>query len=229
MIGLLIRYCCVFLIFSFAQSSWAQAKWDTIPKQPDHYRKKVELFNQEKTKTDRLVFLGNSITEGGDWKRLAKDTTAINRGISGDITFGLLARVDEVASRKPSKVFILIGVNDLSKGIPDEVILQNIFLLVRQLQAKSPTSKIYVQSILPVNPSFDNFPKDYDKLDHILVINAQLQKIAERFGYTYIDLFEKFKDSEGLLDKRFSYDGLHLSAQGYLLWGEVLRNLKLIK
>ena len=229
MIRVFFRLCCFFLLFVATYSLWAQAKWDTIPKQPDHYRKKVEQFNQEKSKTNRLVFLGNSITEGGDWKKLTKDTTALNRGISGDITFGLLARVDEVTSRKPSKVFILIGVNDLSKGIPDEVILQNIFMLVKQIQATAPATKIYVQSILPVNPSFDNFPKSYNKLDHILVINMQLQKIAERFGYMYIDLFEKFKDSEGLLDKRFSYDGLHLNAQGYLLWGEVLRNLKLIK
>ena len=229
MIRVFFRLCCFFLLFVATYSLWAQAKWDSIPKQPDHYRKKVEQFNQEKSKTNRLVFLGNSITEGGDWKKLTKDTTALNRGISGDITFGLLARVDEVTSRKPSKVFILIGVNDLSKGIPDEVILQNIFMLVKQIQATAPATKIYVQSILPVNPSFDNFPKSYDKLDHILVINMQLQKIAERFGYMYIDLFEKFKDPEGLLDKRFSYDGLHLNAQGYLLWGEVLRNLKLIK
>ena len=225
---MLVRFWLVFFIVSAAHSSWAQDKWDTIPKQPDHYRKKVEQFSLEKTKPNRLLFLGNSITEGGDWKRLTKDTTTINRGISGDITFGLLARVDEVADRKPSKIFVMIGVNDLSKGIPDEIILQNIFLWIRQTQAKSPKTKLFVQSILPVNPSFDNFPKNYDKLDHILIINAQLQKMADRFGYTYVDLFEKFKDSQGHLDKRFSYDGLHLNPQGYLLWGEVLRNLKLI-
>lgn len=222
-----IIYLLIF-VFGLQLQGWAQQKWDSIPRQPDYYKKRVEIFKKEKLPVGKVIFLGNSITEGGNWKKLTGDSTVINRGISGDITFGLLARLDEVTQRQPTKLFILIGINDLAKGIPDEVILQNIFQLVRQVQAKVPSTKIYVQSILPVNTSVEKFPSAYAQMDHVVTINYQLKKIAERFNYTYVDLFEQFRDAEGQLDKRFTYDGLHLNAQGYVHWRDILKSLKLI-
>jgi len=56
----------------------------------------------------------------------------INRGIAGDITFGVLGRLDEVIARKPAKLFIKIGINDISKNIPDEIIVENILTMVRK-------------------------------------------------------------------------------------------------
>jgi len=53
------------------------------------------------------------------------DSTVINRGIGGDITFDVLQRLDDVIKRKPSKLFILIGINDIGKDIPDAVIADN--------------------------------------------------------------------------------------------------------
>ena len=77
--------------------------YDTLTNMPEHYVKRYELFQKEPKATGRIIMVGNSITEGGNWKILLKDTTVINRGISGDVTFGVLNRLKEITDRKPSK------------------------------------------------------------------------------------------------------------------------------
>lgn len=200
--------------------------WDSIPRLPEHYKKRTQLFAKEKASTGKILFLGNSITEGGDWKKLLGDSTVVNRGIGGDVTFGVLKRLDEVARFKPSKVFLLIGINDLSKGIPEEVVLQNIFTIVSELKTKSPGTTVFVQSLLPVNPSFKNFPAGYALNESVIAINTQLSKIEKKFGYTYIDIFKGFADKDGLMTTRFSTDGLHLNLAGYQHWVKMLKEAK---
>src|SRR6478609_5407451 len=135
-------------------SAFAQKKsYDTLPNMPEHYVTRYQLFQKEPITTGRIIMVGNSITEGTDWKRLLNDSTIINRGISGDVTFGVLNRLKEITDRKPSKLFLLIGVNDLSRNTPDEVIIENIFSIVGKIHSQSPTTVIYIQSILPTNES----------------------------------------------------------------------------
>ena len=204
----------------------AQRTWDTIPYGPDGFREAVEKFRKEPLVKGKILFLGNSITEGGNWKKLLKDSTAINRGISGDITYGVLYRIDDVVKRKPSKVFLLIGINDIAKGIPDEIIMENIFSIVRQIKAGSPKTSIIVQSILPTNNAFPDFPDHKNKDDHVVTINAQLQRYGDRLGYSYVDLYSKFLDDESRLDAKYSTEGLHLNLAGYQQWVMVLKSLK---
>lgn len=215
-----------FIFLLFAISSFGQKPWDTIPNMPQHYLERLAAFKKEKVVTGKIVFLGNSMTEGVNWKKLLNDSTVINRGISGDITFGVLNRADEVIKLKPSKLFVLIGINDLYKEIPDEIILQNIFSFVRMMKSSSPGTQLFIQSILPVNKSFKNFPKNYDKDEHITTINTQLKKLGKHFGYTYIDLYNQFTDSSMQLEEKYSYDGLHLNSAGYLHWREILKSSK---
>jgi lysophospholipase L1-like esterase len=209
---------------SFAQET--PRAWDTLPRMIDHYNKKIALFEKEKTTTGKILFLGNSITEVGNFRKLLGDSSVINRGIAGDITFGILKRLDDVTRFKPSKVFILIGINDLSKGIPEDVILENMFLIVTQIKKASPKTQIFVQSLLPVNPTFKNFPKGYDVMEGIVTINTQLSKISRRFNYTYVDIYKNFLDKEGNLDASMSPDGLHLNASGYKHWIKILKDAK---
>lgn len=221
------RVLIVFLVVSMAVPGLAQRKgMDTIPNMPDHYRMRVEKFKKETVIPGKVIFLGNSITEGGNWKRLLKDSSIVNRGISGDNTFGVVARIDDVVKRQPEKVFLLIGTNDLSRKIPVEVILENIFTIVSRIRAGSPKTKIFVQSILPVNASFEKFPNHYDNDSEILIINDQLSRYAERLRYTYVDLYGKFLDEQSRLKSSYTYDGLHLNSAGYQHWVEILKNLK---
>jgi len=173
--------------------------------------------------------VGNSITEGGKWKILLNDTTVTNRGISGDVTFGVLNRIREITERKPSKLFLLIGINDLSRNTPGKVILKNIFTIVEKIKSKSPETSIYLQSILPTNDTFKNLNKNFiGKGKHITAINAQLKKKAKKLQYTYVDLYFNFIDVDGRMDARYSSDGLHLNATGYDHWIEVLKKGKFL-
>lgn len=200
--------------------------YDTVPNLPEHYWVRLEKFKKETVLPGKIVFLGNSITEGGNWKRLLKDSTIINRGIAGDNTFGMLARLDEVVALKPSSLFILIGTNDLSKKIPVEAIIENIFAIVSQVKAGSPKTKIFVQSIFPVNETVEKFPTQFNNGSNILIINDQLSRYGERLRYTYVDVYSKLLDDQGRLHKNYTWDGLHLTAAGYQRWVEVLKSLK---
>ncbi len=207
--------------------TYAQKRtYDTVPNLPEHYWVRVEKFKKETNISGKVVFLGNSITEGGNWKKLLKDSTIINRGISGDNTFGVIARIDEIVKLKPASLFILIGTNDLSEKIPDEIVIENIFTIVSRVKAGSPKTKIFVQSILPINNTVEKFPQQFDNENHILTINDQLSRYAERLRYTYIDLYGKFLDDQGKLKSSYTFDGLHLNALGYQQWVEILKSLK---
>ncbi|MBS1508732.1 MAG: sialate O-acetylesterase [Bacteroidetes bacterium] len=203
--------------------------YDTLPNLPEHYTKRLALFKAEPIKSGRIIMVGNSITEGGDWKKLFQDSTVINRGISGDVTFGVLNRLQEIIDRKPRKIFLLIGINDLSRNTPDEVIQENIFNIVTKLKSRLPKTTVYLQSILPTNESFKNLNKNFvGKGEHITTINAQLKKYATKLKYNYIDLHSRFVDSEGRMEAKYSGDGLHLNAAGYAHWIEILKEEKIL-
>ncbi len=196
---------------------------DTIPYIMDHHARRLAQFAREPVVTGRVVFLGNSITEGGDWRTLLGDSTVVNRGIGGDITFGVLKRLDEVIRRKPAKLFLLIGINDVAKDIPDVVIADNVRKIVQEVQARSPGTALYVQSVLPVNPEVPGFPQHYDKQEHVTNVNRLLRLVAESTRARFLDLVPVFVDERGRLDARYTGDGLHLNEAGYRQWAEFLR------
>jgi lysophospholipase L1-like esterase len=184
---------------------------------------KVEQFKSfPDSKTD-IIFLGNSITAGTDWMELLGNTHARNRGISGDITFGVLERLDEVTQGKPAKVFVLIGINDISRNIPDSVIVNNYRRIIEGIKKASPATKIYFHTLLPVNNEFTQFKNHYNKDEHILYVNAELKKLAAQEKITLIDLYSHFLDANRKLDKQYTIDGLHLTAAGYKVWAEILK------
>ena len=196
---------------------------DTLPVLPDVYASRLAQFEREPVATGRVVFLGNSITQGGDWPRLTGDSTAVNRGIGGDVTFGVRARLDEVIRRRPSKLFLLIGVNDVSKDIPEPAIAANVRAIVDAVKAGSPETTVYVQSALPLNPTVPGFPQHYDKGDHVVRLNRLLRGVAAATRARFVDLYPLFLDRHGRLDARYTRDGLHLNEAGYQRWVAHLR------
>ncbi|HTR27935.1 MAG TPA: GDSL-type esterase/lipase family protein [Puia sp.] len=202
-----------------------QRVFDTTGFVPEHYPERVATFAKEPVVKGRIIFLGNSITEIGDWKKLLNDSTVINRGIGGDITFGVLKRLDDVIVRQPSKLFLLIGINDIGKDIPDAVIADNIRKIIVRVQKGSPSTKIYIESILPVNPEMPNFPQHYDKQEHILSTNKLIERVAADSHCTYVNIHDLLADAHGRLEAKYSWEGLHLNpaAGGYERWVTYLR------
>ena len=199
------------------------AKWDSTFR-PNNYHLKVGLFKSLVNSKKDVIFLGNSITAGVDWNELLDMKHARNRGISGDITFGVLERLNEVIEGKPAKVVILIGINDISRNIPDSLIIGNYRKMISRIQAGSPKTKIYLQTLLPVNNEFTQFKNHYNKDEHILLVNNALKEIAKTYHVQLIDLYPHFQDTTGKLNKQFTEDGLHLNAAGYQHWATILKN-----
>ncbi|MBK8712161.1 MAG: family 20 glycosylhydrolase [Niastella sp.] len=194
-----------------------------LPHYPDsifntYYHQRVSFFKSIPQTQGDIIFLGNSITDGGEWSELFHDVHIKNRGISGDITAGVLHRLDEVAARKPAKVFLLIGVNDLARNILPDSVVKNIFLIADYLHQQSPSTKLFVQSILPVNDHFNMFQGHTNKGIQISEVNEVLKINKQNKPYTFIDLFTFFCNENGKLPEALSNDGLHLAGPGYLLW-----------
>lgn len=209
------------IVFLSVASVTAQTvKWDSTYR-PGKYVELVTKFKAEPIAKNDFIFLGNSITAGTDWSKLLGLPQAKNRGISGDITFGVLERLQEVIDRKPAKVFILIGINDISRNIPDEVILSNYKKIISRIRAGSKKTQIYFYTLLPVNSSFEKFKNHYGKDDHILYLNDQIRKFTAK-KVKVIDLYPAFLDKDNHLRAELTKDGLHLIPEGYQVWKELL-------
>lgn len=213
--------CCICLIFLLSPvcANAQGTKLDTSYRSKG-YGERLEKFKAEPFAKHDIVFLGNSITAGTNWAKLLDMPNAKNRGISGDITFGVLNRLQEIIDADPHKIFILIGTNDISREIPDSMILQNYKRMVERIKAGS-SSKIYFFTILPVN-QHTNFQKHKGKAVHINWVNSEIKKLATK-NVKVIDLYRYFVDAEGQLKENLSYDGLHLNEAGYQEWAKVLR------
>ena len=163
----------------------------------------------------KTIFFGDSITERYDLDKYFHNSDYINKGIGGNTTRDLLARINkDVIDYNPSNVVILIGTNDYSVGkIGKEETIQNIENLLLILKIKLPETKIYVESIYPVDEekTSDRFNEDYR------FINDKVKLLCEDMDYvSYVDLYNNLLDG-GKLNSKYSEDGLHLNNDGYVV------------
>ena len=188
------------------------------------YYQRATLFEALPTSKSDIIFLGNSITNGGEWVELLGNPHAKNRGISGDTTQGVLDRLRTVTKGKPAKIFLLIGTNDLSRGKSVDEVAKNVEKIVERVKRESPKTKFYVQSVFPVNPKFNKFLGHMNRQKDIAVLNAKIKAVAARHGVTYIDVYKSLvTPSTDVMNPEYTNDGLHLLGKGYLKWVEVLK------
>jgi predicted alpha-1,2-mannosidase len=183
-----------------------------------YYYHKKEHFESLPNGENEIIFLGNSITDNAEWWELFSNTRIRNRGIGGDDTDGILERLDEVTESQPSKIFIMIGTNDLSNGKSVDYIIENYKKIIRLITASTPGTRIYIQSVIPTDDALHYTRRNSD----IIAINDRLGEIAAANGITYIDLFELFRLENNKLNPEYSSDGLHLNGKGYEVWKEAI-------
>ena len=177
-----------------------------------HQARLVSAFEAFPLAPDDIVFLGDSITEGGPWEEMFPDLRVRNRGIGGDTSDGVLARLEQVTRATPTKVFLLIGTNDLFRGASEDEIVANITEILDQLKQETPDTEVYVQSVLPRAPSYRA---------EIEALNSRLAEVALEHGSAWVDLYPAFLDPEtGGIRAELSNDELHLLGPGYALWKE---------
>lgn len=213
------------IVFLFALKTQAQQKIDSSF-HFYYYDQKLLTFQAMPPQKNMIVWLGDSITDSGEWSEIFPNKKTANRGISSDITYGVLNRLYEIKRLKPKKVFLLIGINDIARGIPDSLILQNFKRIIDTFKMQMPATKLYIQSLLPTNSKFTHFKNHQNKTEHILAINMGLQKLCTINKITYVNLYDSFIDAEGKLKEAYTNDGLHLTGAGYMQWKKVLTQNK---
>ncbi|OUO00972.1 serine hydrolase [Bacteroides clarus] len=192
----------------------------------DHYYKRFLQFMDEPAIGNKdIVMLGNSLTEnGGDWAARLGNKNVRNRGIIGDEVMGVYDRLHQILPGHPAKLFLLIGVNDVSHDLTTDTIVGMIRVTVERIRKESPDTKLYLQSLLPINESFGRYKRLAGKTNMIPEINKQLEELAKEKGLTYINLFPLFTEKgSNVLRAELTTDGLHLKEEGYKIWVKAIR------
>ena len=181
-------------------------------------KKPIAPENTEAPAEESIVFFGDSITYLGDWESWFSGHKVTNLGVSGDRIADLIDRVDQVTAAKPTKLFVMVGVNDILTGYDPADIIAEHEKLLKELQDKLPGCEIYVESVLPADRAYPNS-------DRILAYDSELSALAEKLGLEYIDLFPLYRDRSGFLMSQYTGDGLHLLRDAYEQWVEQIRPL----
>ena len=167
----------------------------------------------------RVVFLGDSITDGWRLNEYFPDRDFVNRGISGQITGEMLGRMKaDVLDLHPEAVLILAGTNDLARDIPLTVI-ENNYLMMADLATFNRIKPIFA-SVLPVtdahkaeNPAYEQSAKRPPI--YISALNEWLMRLCAQRGYTYVDYYSAVEDTAGRFKDDLTDDGLHPNSKGY--------------
>lgn len=178
---------------------------------------------EETNRSGQVIFLGDSLTAGFDLEKHFPGKNTRNLGISGDTSFDLIYRLEEVTGSHPDRIFLMIGINDIFSGHTQDALLDNIQHMVEKFQDHCPGCKIYVQSILPIRD--ENLLIDESGNITIYQVNTRLKALCKELKATYIDLYPDFLDNSGQLDRKYTYDGAHLTGEGYELWQELINGV----
>ncbi len=170
---------------------------------------------------ERVVFLGDSITDGWQINQYFPGKDFINRGIGGQITSQMLGRLQaDVIALQPKAVLLLGGTNDLARGVSVDAIKNNIEMIARLAEAHG--IRPILGSILPVSdhhadkdPRFKRTPARRPNL--ITELNIWMRGLCQKRGYRYLDYFLALADDQGRLSAALADDGLHPNAEGYKL------------
>ena len=186
---------------------------------------RLERLERYTYNKESIVFLGDSITSRYDLNKYFPNYNVYNSGIAGNMTKDILENMENrVFAYNPTKVFVLIGTNDLVySGLDNDGIKNNIEEIINKIYEKNSNIKIYLESIYPVNNSINKEIVETRTNDNIKDLNNKIEKICNN-KCTYINMYDNLTDKNGNMKRIYTVDGLHLNKIGY----KVITN-KLIK
>ena len=198
----------------------------------EQFKNENDKLSRLKNGEERVVFLGNSITIG--WQEthpeFFENKTYVNRGISGQTTPQMLVRFyADVIDIQATTVVILAGTNDIAGNtgpMSIDMILNNIKSMTDIALANNV--KVILCSVLP---AYD-YPWSPNKNPNIKIpkLNSKIKKYAIEAGVHYLDYFKALDNGNNGIDKEFSYDGVHLTLEGYKVLEPLVENaLKKVK
>lgn len=185
----------------------------TIEENKKDYEKEIESLKDEYT---NYLFLGDSITDFYDLDKYYEGLPVVNSGISGNTTKDILNDMkNRVYNYNPSKVFLLIGINDLGNQKSADEIVSNIKEIITNINNNKPNAEIYIESIFPINKNIDEDLIKVKDNNSVIEVNKLLEKYCDEKGYTYINIYNKLLDEDGNFSEEYTDDGLHPNEKGY--------------
>jgi lysophospholipase L1-like esterase len=178
------------------------------------YTWQKEVFESQPTAPGAIVFLGDSLTASGLWQYVWQGKTVLNRGAGGDTIEGVTARLDEVLRHKPKKVFLMIGINDLTLyGKSPDYLIGRYKILLQKIETSSSSTAVYIQSLLPTRLPMNAI------IPHV---NEKLRALADEKNVHFVDVNSPMCDAQGQLQADWTPDGVHIKAAGYQEWRKVV-------
>ncbi len=169
----------------------------------------------------RVVFLGDSITDGWALNQYFPGQPFVNRGIGGQITSQMLARMKaDVIDLQPKVMVVLAGTNDIARGVSTDIIRNNLSIIA-DLAVAHEIRPVFA-SILPVSDYHEKNDPNYKRTPArppaiILEMNVWIRRMCEARDFVHLDYYTKMVDSDGYLQAALADDGLHPNAEGYRL------------
>jgi lysophospholipase L1-like esterase len=196
-------------------------QFEIQPKGYVHYR--IEALHSLGSDKEgfEIIMLGDSITEGGKWEVLLKGYDVANYGIGGDTTAGVLYRLPDVYMAHPKKVFLMLGTNDIAsyhQKTYDNNTVETVFEMYKKIieSLNEKGIETIVQSTLNVTAEHTERPND-----EIDALNNLLEAYCLRKNIQYLNINAALSNN-GLLQKRYTTDGLHINNKGYDAWKNVI-------
>jgi lysophospholipase L1-like esterase len=185
-----------------------QEQWK---RQVQQYRDaKMEQYRKENAQYDDyevdVAFLGDSLTDGYDLAKYYPQYVTANRGIGGDTTFDLEARLQvSVYDLKPKVAVMLIGANNT------DTMFENYEDILRGLKENLPDTKVVLLSLTAMGGEHWGAKNQLAAYN-----NVTIKLLAEKYGYTFVDLYTPLYDvSIREVYDGYTTDGGHLTHQGY--------------
>lgn len=196
------------------------------PRPDDWWQRRHQKINDRAKRGDvDLILIGDSITEGwgGEevrelWEKFYGSRKVMNAGIGGDRTQHVLWRLDNgnVDGIKPKLAVVMIGTNNSGDDTADDI-AAGITAIVEKLRAKLPDTKILLLGIFPRGENNDDERRKVNA-----ATNKTIQSLDDGKSAFYLDISDKFLSEDGTLAREIMPDLLHLSKQGYEIWGEAI-------
>lgn len=206
------------VVFKNAEMSNYNDKWKFAESNSDYWILETQFMTRYSYPTD-VIFVGDSITYRCQWNEIFPELDVKNRGIPSDTTEGVYARLDSIIKTQPKKIFIMIGINDIAQHVEEKKILDNYCNIINKLSEK-PDVKIYVQSILPIGQNNE----ESIPVETIKKLNNSIKALCNDKEVKYVDLYPSFSDDEGYLLDQYSADGIHINAEGYECWMNIIKD-----
>jgi len=198
----------------------------------DYSSIRLSVFAQLPAEPTDIIFLGDSILDFGEWHEFMNDHRAKNRAINGDDTSTILKRLNSIVEGSPRHIVLLCGINNFQKRIPYAKTTTEYSQIVKTISAKSPSTHLWLLSVLPVNTVLyekwivpDHPGINMPPRDQVVALNTYIKDLAGGNPHIHFVALSDLLGPTGELQETYTIDGLHLNGAGLKKVAEYLKHL----